>query len=775
MAESLLKPHEERLPSPPLPAPPDPARHAAAHGAPEAFLRVSIPAVHAGEDVFAYVQRTRGTFDHRLYQQLVGAANAFKEGDVLVGVAAADEDSREHARSLLSQTRLGDIDAHPLVQEDRLYTYLQGALDSEAHARTEGWTLGQLKAFLLSASEADIHALKGGLSSDVIGCVVKLMSNEELASVGRTVFNPLPGSKLGAKGYLGARLQPNSPTDHPEDIRWQVFNGWSFAVGDVVLGTNPVSSQPESVAAVEAALHDILVTFGLQEVMPHCVLAHVDVQAVVEAMQPGTTGLWFQSLASTEAANRTFDVTVEKMEAHAATRTGRWGMYFETGQGADATNGHAAGADMVVHESRKYGFARALTQRIAAAQARAGHAPAPWVHVNDVAGFIGPEVFRSREQLVRCCLEDIVMGKLHGLMIGLDVCSTLHMDVTLDDLDWCLEQLMPANPGYLMALPTRNDPMLSYLTTSFQDHVRLREQSGYKVEDRMWAFFQQLGVIDAQGRPTEHFGDPAWVYLQYRRRKGDVRPDAEVLDEARRQMDEVHARSVPLAVGHGEHPWDLEATTGRELRRLYEDAKTGLWSELTPDFVASLPGAVPLRTRAPNRRDYILHPSSGEQLDEASERLLESLRARNAGRWNVQLVLSDGLDARSLMDEGHLRPFLTAVRARLEAAGYRVAPELPVLSLGRVRAGYRAAELLLGDPAASEPRALIHIVGERPGSGHHSFSAYLTAPSARTWAKRGTVDHNITRVVAGISDTSLRPEAAAADVVRLLGELTSAA
>jgi ethanolamine ammonia-lyase large subunit len=88
--------------------------------------------------------------------------------------------------------------------------------------------------------------------------------------------------------------------------------------------------------------------------------------------------------------------------------------------------------------------------------------------VNDVAGFIGPEVFKSKEQLVRCCLEDTVMGKLHGLTIGLDICSTLHMDVTLDDLDWCIEQIMPANPAYLMALPTKNDPMLSYLTTAFQ-------------------------------------------------------------------------------------------------------------------------------------------------------------------------------------------------------------------------------------------------------------------------------------------------------------------
>lgn len=54
--------------------------------------------------------------------------------------------------------------------------------------------------------------------SDVIACVVKLMSNEELIQVGQTVFNPLPGSNIGAKGYMGARIQPNSPTDNPEDV-----------------------------------------------------------------------------------------------------------------------------------------------------------------------------------------------------------------------------------------------------------------------------------------------------------------------------------------------------------------------------------------------------------------------------------------------------------------------------------------------------------------------------------------------------------------------------
>lgn len=723
------------------------------------------------EDLFGYLKRTRGGFEPRLYQQLLGAANAFKEGDASIGVAAADAQSRDNTRLLLARTRVGDLHAHPPL-EDRLHVFMTEAIDTEAQALTADWTLGRLKDFLLSEEEAAVKSVCAGLGSDVIACAVKLMSDAELTALGSKVFHPLPGSHVGARGYLGARIQPNSPTDHPDDIRWQVFNGWSFAVGDVVLGTNPVSSSPTSVAAVEAALHDILVTFGLEEVMPHCVLAHIDVQARVEELQPGTTGIWFQSIAGTDAANGTFDVTLEKMVEYAARRTGRFGLYFETGQGADATNGQHGGCDMVLLESRKYGFARALKRRVALARVGAGHEAEPWVHVNDVAGFIGPEVFRTREQLVRCCLEDIVMGKLHGLMIGLDICSTLHMDVTLDDLGWCQDQIAPASPGYLMALPTRNDPMLSYLTTSFQDHVRLRERWGTRVDDRMWAFFQQLGVIDAQGRPTEHFGDPRWVYAQYRRRKGDTRPDAELRAEAERGMAEVHARSVALAVGHGARPWEMGAGLEQEVRGHYEDAKAGIWTELSPRFIETIPQAVRLRTQAADRRDYILHPVSGERLEASSVSRVEALRLRREARWDAQIVISDGLDPRSLMDEGHLGPFLEALRRELEAHDFRVAPEHLVVSYGRVRAGYQVGELLFGDEADPLPRALIHVVGERPGSGHHSFSVYLTAPSGKGWTGAPRpVDHDLTRVIAGISDTSVRPEDAAREALRILGEL----
>ncbi len=732
---------------------------------------VHIPEVLDGEDVFGYLQRQRGGFDETLYKQVLGAANEYKEGDEAVGVSAADDTSRTNARHLLGNTKIADLDAHPLLQ-DNLYALIRNTADAALAASLGKRTLSWLKSTLLGQDEASIKAFLPGLSSDVIGCVVKLMTNAELTAVGQKVFHPLPGTNIGQKGYLGARIQPNSPTDNLDDIKWQVFNGWAFAVGDVVLGCNPVNSDPASVAGIERMLHELLVAFQLQEVMPHCVLSHIDVQAEVEKTYPGETGLWFQSIAGNDTANATFDVSVEKMLAHAATRSGKYGLYFETGQGADFTNGHSHGFDMVIHESRKYGFARALKQKVAEAQRKAGKPVAPWVHVNDVAGFIGPEVFRSKDQLVRCCLEDIVMGKLHGLMIGLDICSTLHMEVSLDDLDYCIDQIMPANPGYLMGLPTKNDPMLGYLTTAYQDHVRIRDKFGFKVNDAMWSFFQRLGVIDVSGKPTAHFGDPRKVYLEYLRARGDKRTETEIYAEADLRIKEVRERGVPIAMGRGAKPWDMEPALSNEIRRLYDDAKKTLWSEFTPTFIAAIPMAEPIRSQSVDRKDYVWHPPTGEQLDSRSVSAIQAMRMRHGGQYNVQILVSDGLCSDALSDDGHLLPYLTLLRKELMLAGYRTAPEHLVLRQGRVRAGYQAGELLFaGLTDSTKPRALIHLIGERPGSGHHTFSAYITAPAVSVWSEQGKVDHNITKVVSGIADTAYTPMLAAPETVRLLKQV----
>lgn len=725
--------------------------------------------IKTGEDVFAYINRVEGAFDQTMYQQIIGSANPFKEGDATLGVAAKDQESRANARKLLANTTIEALEENSLFT-DEIKELISAGLDQQAFNAIKGWTMEELKAFILNEPEAKIKSIMPGLSSDIIACTVKLMNNEELIQVGQKVFNPLPGSKIGSKGYMSARVQPNSPTDNTDDIMMQVFCAWSYAVGDLVLGTNPVSSKPDSVAAIEKTLHDILVAFDLEGTLPNCVLSHIDIQAEVERQQPGTTGIWFQSLAGTVNANETFDVTIEKMFRHAAERKGKYGLYAETGQGADFTNGHGEGFDMVVHEARKYGFLRALKQELAKGKADES---VPWIHVNDVAGFIGPEVFKTKEQLVRCCLEDTVMGKLHGLPIGLDICSTLHMDVTLDDLDWCIEQVMPANPAYLMALPTKNDPMLSYLTTAFNNHVKIRDQFGYKVNDDMWDFFKRIRIIGNDNRPTEHFGDPLWVYYQYKKALKDSRTQADIYKEGRQLIAEIKKRGVPIAEGYGENTWDLPQSLETEVKRLYDDAKESLWTEMSAGFKSSVTSAVALKTKSTDRKDYVYHPESGEQLETLSKLKLERLRNnRGTSAPDVQIVISDGLNARALMDEGHLTPFLSALKAELKSRQLKVAEEPLLITNGRVRAGYQSGELLFGrTKAENSVKGIIHIIGERPGSGHHNFSAYLTAAPVKTWAAKGTVDHNISRVVSGISDTALTPALAARQTADIFMEL----
>ncbi|MHA7057619.1 ethanolamine ammonia-lyase subunit EutB [Aquimarina sp. M1] len=720
------------------------------------------------EDVFAYIERVEGEFSLDLYRQIIGYANEFKEGDQILGLSATDKDSRKYARILLSNTKIKDLDQHSLYN-DAIFELIKKTT-SDNTPFIENWTLGNLKQYILSQSEETIKEIMPDLSSDVIACVVKLMNNQELISVGKKIFNPLPNSKIGSKGYLSARVQPNSPTDHIDDIIWQVFDAWSYGVGDLMLGTNPVSSTPESVGKIENALYDIISTFKLKETIPNCVLSHIDVQAAVEKEQPETTGIWFQSIAGTVSANKTFDVTIDRMLDHIGNRKGRYGLYAETGQGADFTNGHGEGFDMVIHESRKYGFIRALKAQMSTTKK---NDEIPWVFVNDVAGFIGPEVFKTKEQLVRCCIEDTVMGKLHGLCIGLDICSTLHMEVTLEDLNWCIEQIMPANPAYLMALPTKNDPMLSYLTTAFSDHVRIREQFGYKVSDGMWNFFKKIEIIDANDQPTAHFGDPIWVYYQYCLAKNDIRSKTEIYVEGAKRIEEIQNRGVPIAQGYGENIWDLEPSLDQKMHKLYEDAKVSLWSEMTDDFIKSIPASLAIRTKSLNRKDYVYHPTSGEGLHAESIKLLTTMREE----WSdtipdVQIIISDGLNVRALMDKGHLIPFLQTLQDSLKTKGYLVNDKNLVITNGRVRAGYACGEILFGTQRKGKKKnGVIHIIGERPGSGHHNFSAYFTAASFNSWSVKRTVDHDISRVVSGISDTALHPYEAAKETVAIFDQL----
>ena len=80
--------------------------------------------------------------------------------------------------------------------------------------------------------------------------------------------------------------------------------------------------------------------------------------------------------------------------------------------------------------------------------------------------------------------------------------------------------------------------------------------------------------------------------------------------------------------------------------------------------------------------------------------------------------------------------------------------------------------VLFGQPEnTAANKGIIHIIGERPGSGHHNFSAYLTVAPPTIWNQKRKVDHDISKVVSGISDTSLTPDRAIKDTLQIFNQL----
>ena len=85
-----------------------------------------------------------------------------------------------------------------------------------------------------------------------------------------------------------------------------------------------------------------------------------------------------------------------------------------------------------------------------------------------------------------------------------------------------------------------------------------------------------------------------------------------------------------------------------------------------------MPNALVVQTRSTDRNEYILRPSTGEELDASSVARIEDLRAAQKGACDVQIVVSDGLNALALMEEDQLVPHLDALRKGLGARGLRV-------------------------------------------------------------------------------------------------------
>ena len=363
--------------------------------------------------------------------------------------------------------------------------------DKAAFAPMRHLTVGGFRDWLLSdeATTSVLAARAPGITPEMAAAVSKISRLQDLMVMAAkcsvvTKFR----NTVGLPGRLSVRLQPNHPTDDARGIAASILDGLLLGSGDAVIGINPATDSPERCARLLAMLDEIRIKLDIPT--QSCVLAHVT--TTLDLMAKGSpVDLVFQSIAGTQAANKSFGVNLvllaEAREAALALKRGSIGdnvMYFETGQGSALSANAHHGVDQQTLEARAYAVARAFKPLL----------------VNSVVGFIGPEYLFDGKQITRAGLEDHFCGKLLGLPMGVDVCYTNHAQADQDDADALLALLAAAGVNFVMGVPGADDVMLGYQSTSFHDALAMRDLLGRKPAPEFEAWLARQGLMDAKSR-----------------------------------------------------------------------------------------------------------------------------------------------------------------------------------------------------------------------------------------------------------------------------------
>ncbi|MCC5803847.1 ethanolamine ammonia-lyase subunit EutB [Rossellomorea vietnamensis] len=437
-------------------------------------------------------------FQFRSVREVLAKASEEKSGDIMAKVAAESYLERMAAKIVLSEMTLKDIFENPVIpyEKDEITRVIYDDVNQFIYKEISGWTVGELRDYVLAhqTSTSDLFRISKGLTSEMIAGVAKLMSSIDLVMASQKIRPTAHcNTTIGEAGRLAFRCQPNHPTDNPEGILASMKEGLSYGSGDAVIGVNPNNDSVESVSKILHMTHDFMQKWEVPT--QNCVLAHITTQ--MKALERGAPlALMFQSLAGTQEANDDFGVSKELLDdafdmmAKLGSSTGPNQLYFETGQGSEVSLDAHAEVDMQTLEARTYGYARHWK---------------PFM-VNNVSGFIGPETLYDGRQVIRADLEDLFMGKLHGLPMGIAPTYTNHMQMDQNDqeIGGMLTALAGAN--FYMGVPGGDDVMLSYQDTSYHDDASLREMLGLRPLAEFEGWLEKMGIME-NGRLTARAGD----------------------------------------------------------------------------------------------------------------------------------------------------------------------------------------------------------------------------------------------------------------------------
>lgn len=420
-------------------------------------------------------------------KDLLAKASPLRSGDQLAGIAAETDAQRAAAQIALADVPLALFLDEQVVpyETDEVTRLIIDTHDRAAFKAVGHLTVGGFRDWLLSdlATTDALTKLAPGLTPEMVAAVSKIMRVQDLVLVAKKcrVVSKFRNT-IGLAGRMATRLQPNHPTDDVAGIAASIVDGLLYGNGDAVIGINPATDSIGQVTALVEMLDGIISRYEIPT--QSCVLTHVT--TTIEAINRGApVDLVFQSIAGTEAANKSFGIDLqilqEGYEAGLSLKRGTVGdnvMYFETGQGSALSANAHHGADQQTIEARAYAVARRFKPLL----------------INTVVGFIGPEYLYDGRQIVRAGLEDHFCGKLLGLPMGCDICYTNHAEADQNDMDVLLTMLGVAGINFIMGIPGSDDVMLNYQTTSFHDALYVRRVLGLKPapEFEAWLKHQQI-------------------------------------------------------------------------------------------------------------------------------------------------------------------------------------------------------------------------------------------------------------------------------------------
>lgn len=627
-------------------------------------------------------------------KHLLGAADFSKAGERNAKLAAADEATREAARSILSDITLQHLYENPLTDNEGKVDSVMRVnydIDTDVFVQIQDLSVGDLKNTLLASPGDKCKAIGRALTGVMAAAVAKLCDTHELIYIASKIHHVTKArTTLGLPNQLSSRLQPNHPTDDLRGLTLLTYAGFAMGGGDCLIGVNPAIDTVDNVSKVLRHLDATRRQFNVPTQI--CVLSHIKTQ--MECLKQGApVEIAFQSLAGTESTNLSeFDISVELLDAAyqqmkesgpLSQASAEQFMYFETGQGSEFTYNKHNGIDMTTTEALCYGLARRYD---------------PFM-VNNVTGFIGPETHASNFEMVISCLQDHFMGKLLGLPMGMAPCYTLHSNITLEGQQMATQMLTAAGANYFMDVYLNTDRMLAYFDTGPHDNQTLRE------------------IYHKQ---------PAPEYLTWALGEGIYEKDANTISGIKRgsewgnikrfchsdmELNEL-VKTTPSVYGFksaGPRPIEKES---REVKANQAVSRAAISSELDERLIGKIAEYRLLNTLATSKEAHLNGPDLGAFLSDDSKKEIVPEDNR------IQIVISDGLSAEAVH---HNVPHIMPILANgLSAKG--VSSGKPILvPYGRVKLAEDIAQ-------RTNCELVILLIGERPGgtaAASTSLSAYM--------------------------------------------------